>query len=268
LTIEEFAHWFSGFCDAESTFYIADLENKFSFFFRIKLHLDDIKVLHYINKKLKVGTIYTHKNTATLTISKFEELQILFNILEIKPLNTTKYLNYLAFKECFLLYYNRNKVVQHKLTLTERSTLFNKIRALKNSMNNLRTNFILPNNHKIIITPYWLLGFFEGDGSFSISTSQSFPLRFNIVQAITEIKVLEAIKLFLLELPGEFKTKVLKSKGSGVIQIVEEKESKRSENRKLLLNLNINDHSFLSNIIAPFFNKLHFQTKKELDFKD
>jgi hypothetical protein len=71
-----------------------------------------------------------------------------------------------------------------------------------------------------------------------------------------------------LELPGEFKTKLLKSQGSGVIQIVEEKESKRSENRKLLLNLNINDHSFLSNIIVPFFNKLHFQTKKELDFKD
>jgi hypothetical protein len=160
LTIEDFAHWFSGFCDAESTFYIADLENKFTFFFRIKLHLDDIKVLHYINKKLEAGTIYTYKNTATLTISKFEELQKLFNILEIKPLNTTKYLNYLAFKECCLLYYNRNKVVgcvalpQHKLTLTERSTLFNQIRALKNSMNSLRTNFILPNNHKIIITPY------------------------------------------------------------------------------------------------------------------
>lgn len=28
-----------------------------------------------------------------------------------------------------------------------------------------------------------------------------------------------------------------------------------------MLNLNINDHSFLSHIIVPFFNKLNFLTK-------
>jgi LAGLIDADG DNA endonuclease family protein len=78
-------------------------------------------------------------------------------------------------------------------------------------MNTLRTKFILPNSHKILITPYWLLGFIEGDGSFSVSTSKSFPLRFNIVQSIIEKKVLEAIKLFLLELSGNFKTKRINS---------------------------------------------------------
>ena len=45
-----------------------------------------------------------------------------------------------------------------------------------------------------------------------------------------------------------------------------------------MLNLNINDQSFLSHIIVPFFNKLNFLTplvrnprgkdKKELDYKD
>jgi hypothetical protein len=55
-------------------------------------------------------------------------------------------------------------------------------------MNTLRTNLILPNSHKILITPYWLLGFIVGDGSFSVSTSKSFPLRFNIVQSIIEKK--------------------------------------------------------------------------------
>jgi len=78
-------------------------------------------------------------------------------------------------------------------------------------MNTLRTNFILTNSHKILITPYWLLGFIEGDGSFSVSTYKSFPLRFNIVQSIIEKKVLEAIKLFLLELSGKFKTKRINS---------------------------------------------------------
>ena len=90
--------------------------HRFSFYFNIKLHLDDIKVLHYI-KKLEVGKIYTHKNTATFRISKYEELQKLFNILEIKPLNTTKYLNHFAFKEGLLLY--QNKTRSTNLSLTE-----------------------------------------------------------------------------------------------------------------------------------------------------
>jgi hypothetical protein len=98
--------------------------HRFSFYFNIKLQLDDIKVLHYIKQqKLEVGKIYTHKNTATFRNSwpgcwwvgglvgrvglgglkptpptqpthqptnllpgLYEELQKLFNILEIKPL--------------------------------------------------------------------------------------------------------------------------------------------------------------------------------------
>ena len=66
-------------------------------------------MLHYIKQKLEVGKIYTHKNTVTFRISKYEELQKLFNILEIKPLNTTKYLNYFAFKEGLLLYHNKTR---------------------------------------------------------------------------------------------------------------------------------------------------------------
>jgi hypothetical protein len=165
ISFEEFAHWFSGFCDAESNFSILDLKNRFSFYFNIKLHIDDIKVLQNISQKLKVGKIYIHKNTATFRISKYEELQKLFNILDIKPLNTTKYLNYIAFKEALLLYHNitqgsvspvvriRRRSTQ-KLSLTERSAVFDKIRVLKNSMNTLRINFVLPDSHKILITPY------------------------------------------------------------------------------------------------------------------
>ena len=51
ISFEEFAHWFSGFFDADSNFNILDLGHRFSFYFNIKLHLDDIKVLHYIKQK-------------------------------------------------------------------------------------------------------------------------------------------------------------------------------------------------------------------------
>jgi hypothetical protein len=265
LSLEEFAHWFSGFCDAESNFYILDLGNRFSFYFYIKLHLDDIKVLHYLNYKLELGKVYTHEDTCTFRINKFEELHKLFNILDIKPLNTTKYLNYLAFKEGLFLYYNQRNT---QLSLRERSIIFNKIRELKNSMNTLRTKFILPDTHKILITPYWLLGFFEGDGSLPVSNIKSFPLRFNIVQSITEKEVIEQIKLFLLEVADSTGSFNIKKINSNPIQIIESTNSKFSDNTKLCLNLNINDQSFLSKIIVPFFNKLQFFTKKELDFKD
>lgn len=125
-------------------------------------------------------------------------------------------------------------------------------------MNTLRTNFVLPDSHKIIITPYWLLGFIEGYGSFSVSTLKSFPLRFNIVQAITEKKVFEAIQTFLLELPGSYNIRNINSK---LVQIIEQKDTKLSEGKKFLLNLNINDHSFLSLVLVPFL--LNFLSKKK-----
>jgi hypothetical protein len=62
-------------------------------------------------------------------------------------LNTKKYLNYLAFKEAFVLYFNSKS----ELSLTEK---FNKIKELKNSMNSKRTNYTLPDAHQILITPY------------------------------------------------------------------------------------------------------------------
>ena len=132
-------------------------------------------------------------------------------------------------------------------------------------MNTLRIDFVLPDNHQILITPYWLLGFIEGDGSFSVSTLNSFPLRFNIVQAITEKKVLEAIKTFLLKLSGNYKIKKI---NDNPVQILEQKDKNLKKGRKLLLNLNINSHSFLIDLLVPFFDKLNFISKKELDYKD
>ena len=42
------------------------------------------------------------------------------------------------------------------------------IDTLLSNFNQKRTNFTMPIEHKISITPYWLLGFIEGEGSFSI----------------------------------------------------------------------------------------------------
>jgi hypothetical protein len=182
----------------------------------------------------------------------------LLEIFKIKSLNTTKYLNYIAFKEAFFLYYKRNP----NLALTDKLKIFNTIREIKNSMNTQRNNFELPKDHQIKITPYWFLGFIEGDGSFSISSLKSFPLKFNITQVITEEKVLESIKTFLLELPGNYKKR---SKKSNQVQIL--KKIKILNNKtKLLLTLAISDFNYIKTILTPFFDQMKFLSKKELDY--
>jgi len=35
-------------------------------------------------------------------------------------------------------------------------------------MNSKRISYVQPKNHKIIINPFWLLGFIEGEGSFGV----------------------------------------------------------------------------------------------------
>ena len=37
-------------------------------------------------------------------------------------------------------------------------------------MNTKRTNYKMAEEHSIKITPYWLLGFAEGEGSFNVTT--------------------------------------------------------------------------------------------------
>lgn len=148
-------------------------------------------------------------------------------------------------------------------------------------MNTLRTDFTLPDYYKIVITPYWLLGFVEGDGSFSLSLGDTFPLRFNISQVKPDKIVLEEIKNYFLNIyqsmPEDklFKSRSSRATVSTYVQIIEKKIKGLEPNQdssfdtssvqkimkiKPVLNLNINDHKFLINIILPFFNKLKFLT--------
>lgn len=147
------------------------------------MHSDDIEVLQNISKRLDAGVIHTDKTNATLVLSSKEDNLKIFNILDIKPLNTTKYLNFLSFKEAFFLYNHcvayanqplPNGPVSDSLTFLNNTTkntrvfseiettksssapenLIQKIKIIKASMNSLRTNFSLPTDHQIKITPY------------------------------------------------------------------------------------------------------------------
>jgi len=60
-------------------------------------------------------------------------------------------------------------------------------------MNTKRVDFSSYPLSPICINPYWLLGFVEGDGHFSLSS-----LSFGVTQHAKSIALLEAIRLFFI----------------------------------------------------------------------
>ena len=169
-----FIEWFVGLCEAESNFLIRTRRNEkkevsgFEFVFRIALHQDDRKVLEYIKYTLGgCGRLNTERNTLVFSISKLSDIEtILIPLFDEFPLNTTKHFDYLNFKKAFFMFKNRKS---SKLDLQD---LYSIIIKLKDSMNDKRINFVLPESHSIRITGNYLVGFRRGKPPFSL-----FPLR-------------------------------------------------------------------------------------------
>lgn len=68
-------------------------------------------MLEYIQNRLQIGKVYPlNLNSQTdharwVVVSK-KDLYKLIQIFDINPLNTTKYLDYINWKEAFLLYFS------------------------------------------------------------------------------------------------------------------------------------------------------------------
>jgi len=260
---KEFYQWFVGFCDGESNFSVY-LRNskKVNFLFRIELHIDDIQVLNIIRERLGCGVVTQSKtkNSAYLIISGTNDIiNILFPIFEEFPLNTTKYLDYLVFKKVLELYKN-------KVHLTE--TGMKIIGNLLSGYNKNRTNFIMPAEHQINITPYWFLGFCEAEGSFSIGKSESnnkmkFYSQFTIALAEHQKAVLVEIKHFL-DLLGI--NKLCPELHISRCNITYRKSRSSTANPQYALV--ISDTYFIYHFFIPFLDNLLFISKKGLDYQD
>jgi len=101
-----FVQWFVGFSDAESNFQIKLIEDRVQLMFQIGLHLDDLPLLNLLKAKLNCGyiTLYSNKAKANFVISDQSALLgILIPLFDSFQLNTTKYLDYLAFREVVLM---------------------------------------------------------------------------------------------------------------------------------------------------------------------
>ena len=113
--------------------------------FKITLHKDDERVLRIIKDRLGIGGVRIYKDECIFTITKQKEIAILISIFENFNLNTSKYLDYLDFKEAFLFYFNRDPNLNP-------DSIKDHIFGLKNKMNTNRIHFDRPENSKIVIT--------------------------------------------------------------------------------------------------------------------
>ena len=87
--MKNFYEWFSGFTEAEGSFYIAI--SKICFFrFQINLHKDDVNVLYYIQKSLGFGEVKFYKNYASYTVTRIKDIAQLLNIFDKYPLQGSK----------------------------------------------------------------------------------------------------------------------------------------------------------------------------------
>lgn len=110
--------------DGESNFQITQDHRgncSFKFKFRIGMHINDRPLLVYIRNRLGLGKIYPisiesilpekDKLTSVWEVYSFDDVLKIINIFDKYPLNTTKQLDYLAWRKayfgiCFL--YKRN----------------------------------------------------------------------------------------------------------------------------------------------------------------
>lgn len=261
-----FLQWFVGFTDAEGNFSIVPRSKKdkstvstFLFMFKIGLHKDDEMILRLIKDKLSIGSVRIYKDECTFIVSDKKGIALLIDIFDKYHLNTTKYLDYLDFKEAYNLYHNNNS------NNLKSDGLKDLLIELKNKMNTNRINFERPENSDIIITKDWLLGFIEGDGSFFLRRDNIVPT-FSMELSVVQLSVLIKIKEFLENNLGFDAYSLYKLKNSSIIAVTTAKA--KSLNSKGSVSITIKNNNVLHNYFIPFFEDRKFLTKKGMDFND
>lgn len=250
--MKNFYEWFSGFIDAEGSFYIG-ISKVCSFRFQINLHKDDLNVLYYIHKSLGFGEVRSYNNYVSFTVTRLKDMALLINILNKYQLQGTKWLNYRDFVLAFELYTNSNKSPD----------VLKEITKLKNNMNRLRSDYTIPKDKVINITPYWLLGFIEGEGCFSINKHNNYRLDFSLSQSSTNLELMKSIKAFLENLPNTGAQARDYTNALGISEVRSNNPNHESTTR-----IETSRIPFITEVFIPFLESLTWQSKKYLDFQD
>jgi hypothetical protein len=131
-------------------------------------------------------------------------------------------------------------------------------------MNEKRTNFIFPSEHQIQITPYWLLGFSEGEANFGVNKTDLSQV-YAIDQIYHQKAIIESIKVYLFNLCTNLCSNSSYCCKPDTLSISDLPARNSSQPKTIIYIRNIN---YISNVLIPFLDNLTFFSKKGLDYKD
>lgn len=199
---ELFYQWLVGFTDGDGTFSIAHQNEKWSLTFKLSQHEYNARLLHFIKKQLGVGSINTEAKTKMVNYrirDRKNLVKIIFPIFDNYPLLTSKYFNYLKFKEAYRI------LEDTSLTKAQRDELmFNLVKKIPSegyiSPAWNKVSNIVSNTHeaKMVMSKAWLIGFTEAEGSFYLVNKSNDRIvhGFEITQKL-DLMVLSAIGYIL-----------------------------------------------------------------------
>ena len=259
--------WITGFVDGEGCFGLKIYKSKgfkFGFrlepFFQIKLNRRDIGVLQKIQAYFGgVGKISFEKDTVKFIVRTVKELLTIIPHFEQYTLLTQKYSDFELFRRIILIMAaGGHSTEEGFIKILSLRYFLNK--GISEELKELYPNLV-PVERPIVpereISPEWLVGFVDGEGSFSVITSEvktsssTTPisrkvwLYFQITQHGRDVLLLEKIVSFL---------------GCGTLK------------KRNIMNFNawdykLVDFSLMDSIIIPFFTKYPLQSAKAYDWK-
>lgn len=167
---ELFYQWLVGFTDGDGTFSISYQNGKWSLTFKLSQHVYNIRILYYIKKILGIGNLNIENKTKMVNyrIRDRKQLEkVIFPIFDKYLLLTTKYFNYIKFKEAHNILENPllTNIEKDKLMFKLINILPDKfyISPAWSIVNNKVSN---SNEANLVISKPWLIGFTEAEGSF------------------------------------------------------------------------------------------------------
>lgn len=106
------------------------------------MHIDDKAALEFIKYSLQIGNVRVYHKISEVIyeLSAQSDIEIILAIFTKFKLNTTKHLDFIAFRQAFLLFVeNSNQIVRKELKPA--------IKSIKGSMNKQRTEFSMASDH-------------------------------------------------------------------------------------------------------------------------
>lgn len=204
-----FKQWLVGITDGDGSFSIVRQNNKWSLAYKITASRYNLRVLYFIKKQLRAGSVTKDGTKGQFFIRDRKILaKVLFPIFDKYVLLTSKQFNYLRFKQAFFILENtclskqekdKNLFALRDLTIPDSyiSPAWDKTNLPLKTVNDVLK----------ITTKPWLVGFIEAEGSFYLVSKN--PTRivhgFGLTQKLDRV-VLEAIK-FILHIPTSVKLK-------------------------------------------------------------